>query len=248
MMTPALRRFTFTTHITSSVGWVGAVLAFLALAVIGFTSDDPVKVRGAYLLMAPAAWFVLVPLAHASLLSGIVLSLGTTWGLFRYNWVVLKLGVTVFATVILLIYMGTFRQMAGVAADPVVDLAAVRNASPIVHAILASVLLVGCNSAGRLQAIWDDRLWRAKVRGAAALGADAGKCWDSASTGDWQHTGLDVRGWRNRARSRVARGHPAPDGREPDAPLGCGGSQSSTETSNLPFVSRFDTPARLQHP
>ena len=64
-MTPALRRFTFTTHITSSVGWVGAALAFLALAVIGFTTDDEVKVRGAYLLMAPAAWFILVPLAHA---------------------------------------------------------------------------------------------------------------------------------------------------------------------------------------
>jgi hypothetical protein len=77
-MTPALRRITFTTHITSSVGWVGAVLAFLALAVIGFTSDDEAKVR-AYLLMAPAAWFVLVPLAHASLLSGIVLSLGSSY-------------------------------------------------------------------------------------------------------------------------------------------------------------------------
>ncbi|MEO5820766.1 MAG: DUF2269 domain-containing protein [Vicinamibacteraceae bacterium] len=142
MLTPALRRFTFATHITSSVGWVGAVLAFLALAVIGFTSDDPVKVRGAYLLMAPAGWFVLVPLAHASLLSGIALSLGTTWGLFRYYWVVVKLAITVFATVILLIYMGTFRQMAGVAADPVADLATVRNASPIVHAILALILLI----------------------------------------------------------------------------------------------------------
>ena len=148
MMTPALRRFTFTTHITSSIGWVGAVLAFLALAVIGFTSDDPLKVRGAYLLMAPAAWFVLVPLAHASLVSGIALSLGTTWGLFRYYWVVLKLGITVFATVILLIYMGTFRQMAGVAADPVVDLEVVRNASPIVHAILALALLVAATVLG----------------------------------------------------------------------------------------------------
>jgi hypothetical protein len=148
MMTPALRRFTFTTHITSSIGWVGAVLAFLVLAIIGFTSDDPLKVRGAYLLMAPAAWFVLVPLAHASLLSGIVLSLGTTWGLFRYYWVVLKLGITAFATVILLIYMGTFRQMAGVAADPVVDLEVVRNASPIVHAIVALVLLVSATVLG----------------------------------------------------------------------------------------------------
>ena len=70
MMTAALRRFTVTTHLASSIGWVGACLAFLALAVIGFTSTDPMKVRGAYLLMAPAAWFVLVPLAHASLLSG----------------------------------------------------------------------------------------------------------------------------------------------------------------------------------
>ena len=79
MLSPALRRLTYTTHITSSVGWVGAAVAFLAFAGIGFTSEDPVKARGAYLLMAPPAWFVLVPLAHASLVSGIVLSLGTTW-------------------------------------------------------------------------------------------------------------------------------------------------------------------------
>ena len=148
MMTPAWRRLTFTTHVTSSIGWVGAVLTFLALAIIGFTSDDQAKVRGAYLLMAPAAWFVLVPLAHASLLSGIALSLGTPWGLFRHYWVVLKLGITVFATAILLIYMGTFRQMAGVAADPVADLAAVRNASPIVHAILALILLIAATMLG----------------------------------------------------------------------------------------------------
>lgn len=142
LMTAGLRRFTFTTHVTSSVGWAGAVIVFLALAVIGLTSPDERTVRGAYLVMAPAAWFVLVPLAHASLLSGVALSLGTTWGLFRHYWVVLKLVITAFATVILLIYMATFRQMAGVAADPVVDVATVRNASPMVHAILALILLL----------------------------------------------------------------------------------------------------------
>jgi hypothetical protein len=142
VMTAGLRKFTFTTHITSSVGWVGAVAVFLALAIIGLTSEDELTVRGAYLTMAPAAWFVLVPLAHASLLSGIVLSLGTSWGLFRHHWVALKLLLTVFATVMLLIYMATFRQMAGVAADPVVDVAVVRNASPIIHAVLALILLL----------------------------------------------------------------------------------------------------------
>ena len=141
-MTPGLRRFTFTTHITSSVGWFGAVIVFLALAAIGLISQDEVTVRGAYLLMAPAAWFVLVPLAHASLLSGIALSLGTTWGLFWHYWISLKLLITVFATVVLPIYMGTFRQMAGVAADPTIGLGLVRNPSPMVHAILALGLLL----------------------------------------------------------------------------------------------------------
>ena len=139
---PALRRFTFTTHVTSSVGWIGAVFVFLALAAIGLTSQDERTVRGAYLVMAPAAWFVLVPLAHASLLSGIAVSLGTPWGLFRHYWVVVKLGITLFSTVILMIYMGTFRQMAGVAADPVVELGLVRNPSPMIHAILALILLL----------------------------------------------------------------------------------------------------------
>jgi hypothetical protein len=192
MMTPALRRFTFTTHITSSLGWVGAVLAFLALAVIGFTSDDEVKVRGAYLLMAPAAWFVLVPLAHASLLSGIVLSLGTTWGLVRHYWVVLKLGITVFATVILLIYMGTFRQMAGVASDPVVDLAIVRNASPIVHAILGLVLLVAATVLGvykpfGMTAYGERRLEEQRRPVSALMPTSAGtaRAMDTGSTPAW---------------------------------------------------------------
>ena len=139
---PALRRFTFTTHVTSSAGWVGAVLVFVALAGIGLTSRDERTVRGAYLIMAPAAWFVLVPLAHAALVSGIALSLGTPWGLFRHYWVALKLVITAFCTVILLIYMGTFRQMAGVAADPVIELGLVRNPSPLLHSIVALMLLI----------------------------------------------------------------------------------------------------------
>lgn len=145
---PALRRLTFTAHVTSSVGWVGAVLVFVTLAGIGLTSQDERTVRGAYLVMAPAAWFVLVPLAHAALVSGIALSLGTPWGLIRHYWVVLKLVITAFSTAILMIYMGTFRLMAGVAADPVVDLGLVRNPSPLLHAILALVLLLAATVLG----------------------------------------------------------------------------------------------------
>jgi hypothetical protein len=141
-MTPRLRKFALTVHVTSSVGWLGAVVVFLALAVIGLTSQDAQTVRGAYLVMEPAAWFVLVPLAFASLLTGIVQSLGTTWGLFRHYWVLFKLLITVFATTVLLIYMGTFSFMASVAADPSADLGAVRNVSPGLHAGLALLALL----------------------------------------------------------------------------------------------------------
>ena len=98
--------------------------------------------RGAYLVMEPAAWLVLVPLAFASLLTGVVQSLGTTWGLFRHYWVLFKLLITVFATIVLLMYMETFRLMAGVAADPSADLGVVRNASPGLHATLALLVLL----------------------------------------------------------------------------------------------------------
>jgi hypothetical protein len=142
IMPPRLLKFALTAHVASSVGWLGAVVVFLTLAIVALTSQDAQMVRGAYLVMEPSAWFVLVPLAFASLLTGIVQSLGTEWGLFRHYWVLFKLLITVFATIVLLIYMVTFSHMAGVAADPSADLGVVRNASPMLHAALALLALL----------------------------------------------------------------------------------------------------------
>ena len=141
-MTPRLRKFVLTAHVTTTVGWLGAVVAFLALAVVGETSQDAQTVRGAYLVMEPAARLVLVPLAFASLLTGLVQSLGTTWGLFRHYWIIFKLLIAVVATIVLLMYMETFSYIAGIAADPTADLGVVRNPSPRLHAVLALLLLL----------------------------------------------------------------------------------------------------------
>jgi hypothetical protein len=83
-VTPSIRKLLLTAHITLSVGWFGAVAAFLALAIVGLTSRDAEMVRIAYAAMELTARFVIVPLAFASLLSGIVQSMGTPWGLFRH--------------------------------------------------------------------------------------------------------------------------------------------------------------------
>src|SRR4029453_2839706 len=117
MMGPRLRKFALTTHVVSSVGWLGAVTAFLGLAVAGLASADPQVVRAAYLAMDTTAWYAIVPLAVASPVTGIVQGLGTTWGLFRYYWVVVKFVLTIPATLILLLHLHPIEQMSALAAQ-----------------------------------------------------------------------------------------------------------------------------------
>ena len=102
ILSPSVRRLLLTAHVTCSVGWLGAAAAYLGLVVAALNSRDAQLVRAAYLAMAPITWFAIVPLALATLLTGIVESLGTPWGLFRHYWVVFKLLLTLFATVVLL--------------------------------------------------------------------------------------------------------------------------------------------------
>lgn len=141
-MSPSLRKVALTAHVTASVGWLGAVVVFLAIAVVGLTSDDPQTVRGAYLVMDPAAQIALVPLAVASLATGLVQGFLTPWGVIRHYWVVFKLAINVFATIVLLLYLETFRSMADVAADPGSNLETVQTVSPALHAVAAFVLLL----------------------------------------------------------------------------------------------------------
>lgn len=126
-MTPSLRKFALTAHVTFSVGWLGAVAGFLALAVTGLTSQYPLMVRAAYLSMELIGWFVIVPLSFAALLTGLVQSLGTKWGLFRHYWVVAKLLITVLATIILLVHMQPISRVAGVAAETTLSRADLRG-------------------------------------------------------------------------------------------------------------------------
>ena len=142
---PRLRKFALTTHVVSSVGWLGAVVVFLALSIVGLTNQDPAVVRAAYLAMESIGWLVLVPLSVASLLTGLVQSLGTKWGLFVHYWVLMKLMITVVATIVLLLYMQTLDHLAGVAAQPAAtsgDLDGLRSVSPLLHAGAALLLLL----------------------------------------------------------------------------------------------------------
>jgi uncharacterized membrane protein len=144
MIMPArLRKFALAAHITLAVGWIGAVAGYIALDVVAAMSQDAQTLRGAYLAMELIAWYVIVPLALASLLTGLVMSLGTQWGLFRHYWVLISLLLTIIATVILLVETQTISYFADVAADPRTsgdDLRALGNT--LVHSVGGTVVLV----------------------------------------------------------------------------------------------------------
>jgi uncharacterized membrane protein len=143
---PPARKALLVTHVSATVGWLGAVLTFAALGVIALTSNDVPTVRGVFLVMEPAASYTLVPLAVVSLVTGLIQSLATPWGLFRHYWVIFKLLITLVATTLLLAYMSTFSHMASVAAQtsPTTTADALRAeaGSPLLHAVLAFVGLL----------------------------------------------------------------------------------------------------------
>ncbi len=114
-MTPGLRKLALTAHVTASVSWLGAVAAFLALAVAGLTSHDVQTTRVAYLATEMITRSVILPLAFGSLLTGLVVSLGTSWGLFRHYWVLVKFMLTILATVLLLLHTQPIGVLAAVA-------------------------------------------------------------------------------------------------------------------------------------
>jgi DMSO/TMAO reductase YedYZ heme-binding membrane subunit len=143
IMTPRLRKFALATHITLAVGWIGAVAGYIALDVAAATSQDAQTLRGVYLAMELIAWYVIVPLALTSLLSGLVMALGTKWGLFRHYWVLISLLLTIIATIVLLVETQTISYFADIAADPTTssdDLRAL--GSTLVHSVGGTVVLL----------------------------------------------------------------------------------------------------------
>ena len=146
--TAGLRKFGLLAHITTSVGWLGAVLGFLALAVAAMTNSDREMVRAAYLGMDWTLRYAIVPLSIASLAVGTIQSLMSPWGLVRYWWVVVKLVLTIGATLVLLQYTRTtMSHLVQAARDPIASVRDLRELalSPVLHASAGALVLLGAS-------------------------------------------------------------------------------------------------------
>ena len=141
-MTPALRKLVLTAHITSSVGWLGSVTAFLALSIAGLSLEEEARVRGVYIAMDIVGWYVIVPLSIASLITGLIQSLATAWGLFRHYWIVFKLLIALVATGLLLVHMQPTSHIADAAASGPLSAVSLRGLRIQLVADAAAAILV----------------------------------------------------------------------------------------------------------
>jgi hypothetical protein len=120
-LTTPIRKLMLTFHVLTSVGWFGAVAGFLALAIVGLTGQDHQVVSATYLAIEVMTSLIIVPLCLATLLTGIIQSIGTKWGLFCHYWVIAKLLITVLATLLLLIHMRPITIMSDIARDTILS-------------------------------------------------------------------------------------------------------------------------------
>ena len=131
------------THLTCSIGWLGAVVAYIVLDLTVATSSDPGAVRSAWTGMGLITFSVIVPFAVAAVITGLAISIGTRWGLFRHWWVLISLVLTIFALVVLLAETRVIASSAAHAADVEASAAEILALPPTLpHSIGGLLILV----------------------------------------------------------------------------------------------------------
>ena len=88
------RRALLVVHVAASAAWLGLTLGLLALALTAATTESAPMIEAACRSMKVFTDWLVIPVALLTLLSGLVLSLGTKWGLARHHWVFTKFWLT----------------------------------------------------------------------------------------------------------------------------------------------------------
>lgn len=97
------RRFTLFLHVLVTLSWIGVDLVIGVLSFTGLSTDDPRTMAVAYTAISMFGAPLLLTLGLATLATGVVLGLGTRYGLLRYWWVAIKLVISIVLTVLVLL-------------------------------------------------------------------------------------------------------------------------------------------------
>jgi hypothetical protein len=106
-------------HILSSVGWWGAAVTVAGFALTAVVTDDPALTRALLTAVGVAVW-ITVAGALTAATTGILLGLGSRWGVIRYRWVVVKeaIAVVMLVTDLLVVRPDVVKALAGTMPRP----------------------------------------------------------------------------------------------------------------------------------
>ncbi|MCM4082809.1 hypothetical protein [Paractinoplanes hotanensis] len=112
-MVPVYRKFWLVLHIVSASAWIGVDVMVAVLVGVGALSDDSARRGLAYQALGSFLVWPMLVSGLVCLVTGLVLGLGTKWGLVRYWWVAIKLVLNVaLCTLILLLLRPTMPEVA----------------------------------------------------------------------------------------------------------------------------------------
>jgi uncharacterized membrane protein len=97
------RRAVLIAHIASAGAWLGVDVAMAVLSITALTTDEPGTLAFSLQALELVSIWPLLACGLLCLLSGLVLGLGSRWGLLRYWWVAVKLVLNLVLTALVLV-------------------------------------------------------------------------------------------------------------------------------------------------
>lgn len=140
------RQLTVWLHVVTALGWMTLAVVLFVLLGLARTAGPPTA-HAATTMAQHLDHVLLAPLANASASTGLMLSLGTAWGLAQHRWVLIK-----FAITFVQLYLGIFvlsGALNGAAASGDPSLALVAGTAAMAGAIAFQAWLSVAKPGGR---------------------------------------------------------------------------------------------------
>jgi len=120
-LSPGVRKVALVAHISAAGAWLGLDLALGILVVTALTAD-PAGAGAAATSISTFATWPLAALGVLTLITGIVLGLGSKYGLLRYWWVLVKLAINiVLVTLVLFVLTPGVETLGGLGRTTLAD-------------------------------------------------------------------------------------------------------------------------------
>ncbi|WP_410663302.1 hypothetical protein [Amycolatopsis sp. lyj-84] len=120
-LSPGKRKLWVMLHVGLSVSWLGIAVAMVVLSTVGYTTESAGLRHASYELMHVFDLFIVIPTMMLSILTGLVVSLGSKWGLVKHWWVLLKLLIALAIPAVAIVESQWVQELAERTTDPAAE-------------------------------------------------------------------------------------------------------------------------------